>query len=1285
MKKKTSRRYCIEQLEHRHLLTSDVVINEIHYDPPDKTEFSEYIELYNNSDAAIDLSGWEFTDGIRFQIPSGTTLESGAYLLVSQDPSTVRSVFGVDSIGPWDGTLKNSGERIRLRDRDGQLVDEVDYQRGFPWPTVGDAPGHSIELMHPDLENDIGGNWRRAEAETSTNTQLVSRGTTWHYLPGTQSPSSPPTAWQGADFDDAAWSSGNAPIGYGDSHVRTTLDMRGNYSTVYLRKTFELSGSDTSLRQQDLVFRAQFDDGFHLWINGERVLSENTSSLSSAPATTAASALENFEFVEFSLGAASGLLVDGTNVVAVQMMNASLSGSSDAWFDAELSLEAGGHSPASRNLAFQDNAAPAARRVSHGETAVRSNQPVVVSTKVTDDHGVQSVVLEYQVVTPGDYFGRYLKAGEDGVPVLNPRYDDPSEWTSITMLDAGQAGDSAADDDVFSAIIPADVQEHRHLVRYRIRVQDTFGAAANVPYEDDLQHNFSYFVYDDVPDWTAADQPGSTPEQTYRFDELNSVATYHLLTSPEDHVDSQHIPGTTTDSYLGSEYLWPGTLVYDGEVYDNIRYRARGGVWRYAMGKNMWKFDFNRGHGFQAKDNYGEEYSETWDKLNFSSLIQQGDFLHRGEQGLFESVGFKLFNLAGVESPNTHYVHFRVIDSAEEVTNNQFEGDFQGLYLAIEQPDGRMLEEHGLPDGNLYKIERHVGDSNNQGPTQVSDDSDVDEFIAGYRNGDPSAEWWQENLDLDRYYSYRTIVDGIHHYDIASGKNYYYYHNPETDKFQVHPWDLDLTWADNMAGNGNHDFLQDVARNPAFETDYQNRVRELRDLLFNDEQTGMLIDEFASMVYSPGELSLVDADRAMWDYNPILSSSNVNPSKGGHGRFYEQSETDDFAGMIQLMKDYVDERSTFLDRQQRLTERNAPQTPALTYTGDAGYAVNGLAFQTSNYDDPNDAGFAAMEWRIAEITDPNDPEFGSAPPMYEITPTFESGTLSTFANEWTVPAEELQTGSLYRVRVRMQNSDGIWSHWSEPVQFTSSDAVKADVADALRISEIHYNPADPSRAELAAGFTDSDDFEFIELVNVSDQTINLQNTSLQRVMYEGELQGVDFEFNATHELGSGEAILVVEDIDAFRFRYGADLPIGGQWAGKLGNGGEFVTLADDGTTIHAFEYEDAWHDATDGDGFSLELIDPTSDDANDWSQRLGWRASVQVGGSPGEVSSLAPIGTLAADFNGNGTVDFADFLILSTNFGSNEATREMGDANDDGLVDFADFLLLSTMFGNPPG
>src|SRR5690606_21232083 len=48
---------------------------------------------------------------------------------------------------------------------------------------------------------------------------------------------------------------------------------------------------------------------------------------------------------------------------------------------------------------------------------------------------------------------------------------------------------------------------------------------------------------------------------------------------------------------------------------------------------------------------------------------------------------------------------------------------------------------------------------------------------------------------------------------------------------------------------------------------------------------------------------------------------------------------------------------------------------------------------------------------------------------------------------------------------------------------------------------------------------------------------------------------------------------------------------------------------------------------------------------------------------------------VAGDFNGDGGVDGADFVIWQTNFPNNSgvATLNMGDANGDGNVDGADF------------
>jgi hypothetical protein len=55
---------------------------------------------------------------------------------------------------------------------------------------------------------------------------------------------------------------------------------------------------------------------------------------------------------------------------------------------------------------------------------------------------------------------------------------------------------------------------------------------------------------------------------------------------------------------------------------------------------------------------------------------------------------------------------------------------------------------------------------------------------------------------------------------------------------------------------------------------------------------------------------------------------------------------------------------------------------------------------------------------------------------------------------------------------------------------------------------------------------------------------------------------------------------------------------------------------------------------------------------------------------------------LTADLDGDGQVNFKDFLILSSNFGKDvDAAFADGDVNSDGAIDLADFLALSDEFG----
>lgn len=64
-----------------------------------------------------------------------------------------------------------------------------------------------------------------------------------------------------------------------------------------------------------------------------------------------------------------------------------------------------------------------------------------------------------------------------------------------------------------------------------------------------------------------------------------------------------------------------------------------------------------------------------------------------------------------------------------------------------------------------------------------------------------------------------------------------------------------------------------------------------------------------------------------------------------------------------------------------------------------------------------------------------------------------------------------------------------------------------------------------------------------------------------------------------------------------------------------------------------------------------------------------------------EVSAEADERALTGDANGDGTVNFPDFLLLTSNFGNTNATWRLGDFDGDQQVGFSDFLLLSRNFG----
>ena len=209
--------------------------------------------------------------------------------------------------------------------------------------------------------------------------------------------------------------------------------------------------------------------------------------------------------------------------------------------------------------------------------------------------------------------------------------------------------------------------------------------------------------------------------------------------------------------------------------------------------------------------------------------------------------------------------------------------------------------------------------------------------------------------------------------------------------------------------------------------------------------------------------------------------------------------------------------------------------------------------------------------------------------------------------------------STARVKARARTAAGEWSALAEAV-FTQ--AVMPD----LRVSELMYHPRRPADVS-GESFMDGED-EFIELQNAGSAPVGLAGLRFT--------QGVSFDFTvgAVPVLNPGEYVLVVKNIAAFTNRYPAVLlqRIAGVFAfpsTSLDDAGETVTLEDAlGRSVVSFTYNNSWLAMTDGAGHSLIPLPGVAQADGELDYSGNWKASVYIGGSPGQAEPAEPARSL---------------------------------------------------------
>jgi hypothetical protein len=217
-----------------------------------------------------------------------------------------------------------------------------------------------------------------------------------------------------------------------------------------------------------------------------------------------------------------------------------------------------------------------------------------------------------------------------------------------------------------------------------------------------------------------------------------------------------------------------------------------------------------------------------------------------------------------------------------------------------------------------------------------------------------------------------------------------------------------------------------------------------------------------------------------------------------------------------------------------------------------------------------------------------------------------------------------------RVVARVYVSTSRWSGVTAATFFTETPP--------LVVRELMYHPPAPPPD---SPWTD-EDFEFLELQNVGPASLDLRGFHFA--------DGIQYAFGdgAIELLAPGDVVVIASNLDAFLSRYpeAAD-KLAGEYSGLLENAGE--TLALRGPVeepVLEFSYSEIWYPETDGNGSSLEIVDPLAP-LETWNRADGWRASIVSGGTPGVAEDSGFGGwQKPGDANGDGQFDLSDSINL---------------------------------------
>lgn len=1005
------------------------------------------------------------------------------------------------------------------------------------------------------------------------------------------------TTWRNntSGFDESSWLSGPLGVGFERSNGFQNefgIDLEAGWgmnSTIYIR--VPIAGTLDPANIQSLTLRMKYDDGFAAFINGNYAVGANDPETllwnsDSAGDVTDAAALQ---FQDFDITASISDLVAAGNILAIHGMNR-FSNSSDLLIRPELIATL--TNPVTPTIGYFPAPTPAAENPASnfntllGDTVFKFGRGFYITpfteTITSTDPGA-TIIYTTDGSVPSSGNGIQVPA-PDALTVTQASIS----ISTTTVLRALAIRDNA---------LPTNVDTQTYLFHSDVLTQNGTGLPTPPNNTSIWDYNMDPNIVNDrrFPDLT---------------DDLKSLPTLSVSLPADDMWGSNGIyanpreSGAAWERACSVEYILPdGSSGFQQDA--GIRIQGAGSRFR-DRGKKSLRIAFRSQYG-KSKLDYRLFNNRAADQLD--NIVLRGAYfdswtVHTSGSGT-EGIGRRNALLMRDEFGRQSHQDMGADPVAQgNWAHVYFNGLYWGVYNLHERVDEHFAEDRFGNDDSEYDVlkQRPRGQSNGSAPEVVTGNLTAwNTLLSTLKRNIASQAVYdsvRQQLDVDSFVDYLILNFWGANVDWPHNNWYAIRHRPTNGPFTFIAWDVENFI---FVTNANGQLNTTVNNSPGI---IWSRLR------LNEEFMTYFADRVHKHCFNDGALTPSENITRFGDITTFINPAmNAEAARWGDTREEPpMNAIDQFDPLVdQKIRSYFPARTNIFLNQLR-SNNIYPITNAPIFSQHGGQVTLGTTITLSN---PNRSG------TLYFTTDDSDPRLQGG----NINPVASTGNTTTINSPTSLFA-------------RVRSNTGAWSALVAADFLTASDPM----ADDLVISEIHYHPAEASPAEILAGHSNQDDFEFIELTNTTTSPLDLTNLSFN--------EGIHFDFAtlppSERLIPGNRRIILVRNSAAFTFRYGAS-HISGEYSGSLANSGEPLAITLNSAPYLALTYNDKfpWPESPDGSGSSLVLT--CTIPGIDSHDPLNWQPSPTSHGSPLSTDILGFVGNADADDNHDGINNFLHF------------------------------------------